>query len=158
MVDSGTQQRYGPIAISTPCPFTRQLHVHERHIAQEKPFTREKVADLGQKLLSAVTLLSAGAVHQRDAQRHLCEGYRKVITGSLGNPEGIFDLLYRAIIGSVHAIRYCREVDVGDDRGVRQGVGGAAHGNGAVQVVVPSGMTEPIARGAPRRSLTATRK
>ena len=151
MVDGGTQPRYGFIAISTPRPLTRQVHVHQRYIAQEEPFTREQVADLGQKLLSAVALRIRVAVHQCDAQRHLGEGYRKVITGSLGNPEGILDLLYCAIIGSVHAIRYCREVDVGDDRGVSLGIGGAAHGKSAVQVIVPAGMTEPIAGSAARQ-------
>ena len=46
----------------------------------------EHVADLGQERLSAVTLRSRLAVHQRKAQRHPGEGQRHIITGSFGNP------------------------------------------------------------------------
>jgi hypothetical protein len=45
----------------------------------------EHVADLGQECLSAVTLRSRLAVHQRDAQRHSGEGQRHIVTGSFGN-------------------------------------------------------------------------
>ena len=76
------------------------------------PRRRNTVADLGQELLSAVTLRSRLAVHQRKAQRHPGEGQREIITGSFGNPQGILDLAHRAIVGPQHAIRYSREVDV----------------------------------------------
>ena len=56
------------------------------NIAQEVSPAQEHVADLGQELLSAVTLGSRVAVHQRKAQRHPGEGHREVIAGSFGNP------------------------------------------------------------------------
>ena len=65
---------------------------------------QEHVADLGQQLLSAVTLGSRLAVHQRNAQRHPGEGQREVITGSFGNPQGILDLAHRGIVGRQHAV------------------------------------------------------
>jgi hypothetical protein len=45
----------------------------------------EYVADLGQELVSAVTLGSRVAVQQRGAQRRPDDGHREVITGSFGN-------------------------------------------------------------------------
>ena len=54
--------------------------------AQDVFLADEHFADLGQKLVSAVTLRSRVAVHQRNAQRHPGEGQREVITGSFGNP------------------------------------------------------------------------
>ena len=65
---------------------------------------QEHFADLGQELLSAVTLRSRLAVHQRKAQRHPGDGQREIITGSFGNPQGILDLAHRAIVGPQHAI------------------------------------------------------
>ncbi len=86
MVDRGAHERYGVIAISTPSPLTRQVHLDERQIAQQVSAAQEHVADLGQERLSAVTLRSRWAVHQRNAQRHPGEGHRDVITGSFRDP------------------------------------------------------------------------
>jgi hypothetical protein len=90
------------------------------------------------------------AVYQRNAQRHPGEGQREVITGSFGNPQGTLDLAHRGIVGPQHANRYPREIDVGDDRGVGQGVGAAGHGQGLPLVVAPFGTTQTIAGDTPR--------
>ena len=41
MVDCGTQQPEGLIAIAMAHPLTRQVHVHQRYIAQEIAVTRK---------------------------------------------------------------------------------------------------------------------
>ena len=74
-----------------------------------------------------------------------------VISGSVGNPYGILDLAHRAIIGNLHAIRYSREADVGDDRGVGQGIGAAGHGQALPQAILPSRTTQAITGKSPRR-------
>ena len=86
MVDGGAHERYGVIAISTPSPLTRRVHVDERQIAQQVSAAQEHVADLGQERLSAVTLRIRVAVHQRNAQRQPGQGQREVITGSFRDP------------------------------------------------------------------------
>ena len=89
-------------------------------------------------------------MHQRNAQRHPGVRQRVVITGSLGNPEGILDFAHRGIVGSQHTIRYSREVNPADDHGVGHGVGVAGHGQPVLQVVSPSGTTQLKTGTAPR--------
>jgi hypothetical protein len=86
MVDGGAHERYGVIAISTPSPLARQVHLDERSIAQVVSLAQEHVADLGQELLSAITLGGRVVVHQRKAQRRPGVRQSEVITGSFGNP------------------------------------------------------------------------
>ena len=59
----------------------------------------EHFAHPGQQLLSASTLCSPVAVHQRMAERQPGDGQREIITGSFGNPQGILDLAHRGIVG-----------------------------------------------------------
>jgi hypothetical protein len=47
IVDGGAHQRYGLIAISTPSPLTRQVHVDDRQLAQDVSLAQEHLADLG---------------------------------------------------------------------------------------------------------------
>jgi len=101
--------------------------------------------------VSPVTFRICVAVYQREAQRQPGEGHREVITGSLGNPQGILDFGHRTIVGSQHALRYLREVDPGDGRGVGHGVGAAGHGQAAPLVVAPSRTTLGTTGSGPLR-------
>src|SRR6476620_6319038 len=49
MVGGGAHKRYRVIAIFTPGPFTRQVHVDDRQFGQVVSPAEEHVADLGQE-------------------------------------------------------------------------------------------------------------
>ena len=85
MVDGGAHERNGLIAISTPSPLTCRVDLDNGQIARLLSLAQEHVADLGQQLLSATTLRSGVAVHQRKAQRRPHLGQREVVAGALGN-------------------------------------------------------------------------
>jgi hypothetical protein len=133
----------------------RQIDIDEWSIAQVVSLAHDHLADLGQQLLSAVTLRIRWAVHQRKARRSPGKGNHEVITGSFGNSQGILDLAHCGIVGPRHATRYCRGIDVGDNRGVRHGVGAAGHGQSVPLVVPPSGATQPITGPSARREAHA---
>ena len=86
MVDGGADERYGVIAISRRALSRAKYTLTSGKSRQELSPAQEHVADLGQELLSAVTLRSRWAVHQRNAQRHPGEDQREIIAGSFGNP------------------------------------------------------------------------
>ena len=56
VLDDGTDEPYGVIAISTPSPLTRGVDIDDRQFRQAVTPAPEHFADLGQDLLSAVTL------------------------------------------------------------------------------------------------------
>jgi len=151
MVDGGAHELDGAIGISTPSPLTRQVDIEHRQIAQVVFPTDHRFADSREQLLSAVTLRSRVAVHQRKPQRHPGVGQRDVITGSFGDPQGILALAHRAIIGRKHATRDSRPVGEADNRGVRHGVGAARHGQSMPQVVLPSGAAQATTGESARR-------
>src|SRR4051812_26923847 len=86
MVDGSSHERYRTIAISTPSPLPRQVHVNDLQFAEVVSPAYKDIADLGQNVMSTVTIRTRLAVHQRNGQRSPDEGHRQVITGSFRNP------------------------------------------------------------------------
>ncbi len=74
--------------------------------------------------------------------------------------QGILDLAHRRIVGSQHAKRYSREVDVGDNRGVGHRVGAARHGEACVgrRAIHDDPANNGPQPATSRRALTETRK
>ena len=134
-------ERYRLVAICAASRLTRYVRVKHRYIAQELPAAYEHFADLGQQLLSAITVgIRVGgetARGPRSASRSATGGYRRTVRQS----QCILDLAHRGIVGSQRARRYPRGVHVADDRDIGQGVGAVRYGQAAPQVVLPSGMT-----------------
>jgi hypothetical protein len=85
LVDGGAHERNRHITFSTPSALTRQVHLDDRQIAQVVSRPSEHLADLGQDLLSAVTVGGLLTVRQCNAQRHSGVRQCDVITGSFGN-------------------------------------------------------------------------
>ena len=56
-------------------------------------------ADLGQELLSAVTVGSRWRCTSATPSADLRVRQREVIAGTFGNPQGILDLAHRGIVG-----------------------------------------------------------
>ena len=150
-MDGGAHERDGLIAFSAPSPLTCRVDLDDGQIAPLLSLAQEHLADLGQELLSAVTLRSGVTVDQRKAQRQPGLGQCEIVTGALGNLQCFLDLTHRRVVGPDHASRYPPVVDVGDDRGKGQWIGAAGQVQAVPQVVAPTRVAQETPGKTPCR-------